>query len=146
MVTPHENTVLDTNVWLDWLVFRDPSVQPLLDAGLSFVASQAMRDELGDVLKRSHFSLSLYAQDQCLAQFDQHTIEREAPAFSVTRLRCTDRDDQKFIELAVATRAGYLVTRDKALLKLAKRAGREHQLNIVRPSHWQPTEQPAQIQ
>ena len=134
--TVSENAVLDTNIWLDWLVFNDSSVNPLMQAGLSFVASQAMRDELRGVLTRPHFSLSEERFAECLTRFDQQVAVREAPDYSVTRLRCTDRDDQKFIELAVATRAKYLVSRDKALLKLAKRAMREHQLCVVRACHW----------
>jgi predicted nucleic acid-binding protein len=35
--------------------------------------------------------------------------------------RCEDADDQKFIELAWHARASHLLTRDKALLKLARR-------------------------
>ena len=134
--TVPETVVVDTNIWLDWLVFQDISTEPLMQSGYAFVASQAMRGELSDVLGRSHFSLDDQKVTSLLRQFDQTVTQREAPDFSVTRLRCTDRDDQKFIELAVATRASYLVTRDKALLKLAKRASREHQLNIVPASHW----------
>jgi predicted nucleic acid-binding protein len=35
---------------------------------------------------------------------------------------CRDRDDQKFLEAALAAGAGFLVTRDRALLGLARRA------------------------
>ena len=35
--------------------------------------------------------------------------------------RCRDRDDQKFLEAALAARAGFLVTKDRALLDLARR-------------------------
>jgi len=137
-VTPTvpETAVLDTNIWLDWLVFDDAVVQPLMQAGFSFVASQAMRNELNDVLRRTHFSLHPDNINEKLNRFDQTVIAREAPAYSVTRLRCTERGDQKFVELAVATRASYLVTRDKALLKLAKRASHEHRLAIVQAHHW----------
>jgi len=109
-----ETAVLDTNIWLDWLVFGDASVQPLMQSGFSFVASQEMRTELSDVLGRSHFSLDTNSVIEMLKTFDQTVTVREAPQYSVTRLRCTDRDDQKFVELAVATRASYLFTRDKA--------------------------------
>lgn len=132
MITPTpEIAVIDTNIWLDWLVFDDAKVRPLMQAGLTVIASRAMRDELDGVLKREHFALTESQRAQHLAQFDNQSALREAPAFSVTRLRCTDRDDQKFVELAVAARASFLITRDKALLKLAKRAAREHQLLIT---------------
>jgi predicted nucleic acid-binding protein len=35
--------------------------------------------------------------------------------------RCSDPDDQKFIELAAAARAGALVSKDRAVLKLRRR-------------------------
>jgi len=34
---------------------------------------------------------------------------------------CRDRDDQKFMEAALAARADFLVTKDRALLDLAPR-------------------------
>jgi hypothetical protein len=44
------------------------------------------------------------------------------PSGAVTALpRCADRDDQKFLELARDSGADWLVTADKALLKLARR-------------------------
>jgi predicted nucleic acid-binding protein len=46
--------VLDTNIWLDWLVFDDPAVMPLKSAcseGLARIAiNAACLDELGRVL------------------------------------------------------------------------------------------------
>ncbi|WP_369293093.1 PIN domain-containing protein [Klebsiella variicola] len=48
---------------------------------------------------------------------------------------CRDQDDQKFIDLALDARARWLVSRDKAVLALAKRA-RARQLLIVTPERW----------
>ena len=36
---------------------------------------------------------------------------------------CSDRDDEKFIECALAARAGYIVSRDRHLLQLVKPFG-----------------------
>jgi len=47
-------------------------------------------------------------------------------------LACTDLSDQKFLDLAHTARADWLVTKDKALLKLARRA-RALGLQIVEP-------------
>jgi predicted nucleic acid-binding protein len=50
-------------------------------------------------------------------------------------LRCTDADDQKFIDLACAAPARWLVSRDRAVLKLRRRAATDG-LVIVTPDGW----------
>lgn len=129
--------VLDTNVWLDWLVFDDPAIGTLrqaLRAGVQPVASAAMRAELADVLARPQFALDAAAQARCLQRFDRWVVPCEAgtPA-TAPALRCSDPDDQIFIDLARTRRAVALLTRDKALLRLARRA-REAGLTICRPA------------
>jgi len=49
-------------------------------------------------------------------------------------LRCTDTDDQKFIDFALAYGAA-LLSRDRAVLKLARR-GRNAGLEILTPECW----------
>ena len=53
--------VLDTNIWLDWLVFDDPAVMPLKSAcgdGLVRIAiNAACLEELGRVLAYPEFEL-----------------------------------------------------------------------------------------
>ncbi len=46
---------------------------------------------------------------------------------------CSDPDDQKFLELALACGAAYLVTKDRALLELARRSDRALPFRIVTP-------------
>ena len=48
--------------------------------------------------------------------------------------KCRDPDDQKFLELARDCGADYLVTKDKALLVLARRKTRPAPCCIVTPS------------
>ena len=50
-------------------------------------------------------------------------------------LRCRDPDDQMFIDLALSARAQWLVTRDRALLVLARRA-RLRGVTVIRPVDW----------
>jgi predicted nucleic acid-binding protein len=48
---------------------------------------------------------------------------------------CRDPLDQKFLDLAVSVRAGWLITRDRDLLKLARKTRRQGLL-IVTPECW----------
>jgi len=130
--------VLDTNIWLDWLVFNDPRVQALAAAlssgGLRWLVAPAMRDEIRHVLGRG--VAARYSPDAALieAQFAAHS-EAIEPSEPSPRLVCRDPDDQKFIDLALARGARWLVSRDKALLTLAKRA-RPRGLLILKPEQW----------
>ena len=118
--------VLDTNIVLDLLVFNDAAAQPLkaaLDAGtLDWIATQAMRDELARVLDYPQIvpRLVFYqiTAEQVLAQFDCHT--RLLAVAVKARLTCSDPDDQKFIDLAVAGQA-LLLSKDRHLLSMSKR-------------------------
>ena len=118
--------VLDTNIVLDAFVFNDVAAQPLKLAlaskKLQWIATQPMRDELERVLaypkivaRLAYYQLSAA---QVLVQFDaQARIVEVAPKASVT---CTDPDDQKFIDLAVAHTAT-LLSKDNAVLCMSKR-------------------------
>jgi uncharacterized protein len=128
--TRASTTVLDTNVVLDWLVFRDARVAPLVSAvaagGLKLIATRAMRDELSQMLASPR--LARWSPDAAavLAAYDlQVTVLPDADprlaTLPVPRPRCTDPDDQMFIDLALAAGARWLLTHDRALLKLKRR-------------------------
>ncbi len=130
--------VIDTQVVMDWLVFHDPRVTALVDAvaagRLRWLVAPAMRDEIRHVLGRgvaARYSPDLAAIE---AAFDTHALAVDtAPAQPLAgRLVCRDPDDQKFIDLALAAGARWLISRDKAVLALAKRA-RPRGLLIVKP-------------
>jgi hypothetical protein len=65
-----------------------------------------------------------------------HRVETPPPPGVAIRLHCTDADDQKFIDLAISARVHTLVTRDKALLRLARKALERHGLRVCRPEAW----------
>jgi putative PIN family toxin of toxin-antitoxin system len=135
--------VIDTQVVMDWLVFNDPRVQALTTAvtsgRLCWLVAPAMRDEIRHVLGRG--VAASYAPDLAFieAQFDAHAlaVDTVAPQPLAGRLVCRDPDDQKFIDLALAAGARWLISRDKAVLALAKRA-RPRGLAIVTPERWSP--------
>ena len=95
-----------------------------------------MRTELAHVLGRS--SLARYQPDRerTLSQYDQwargcqHPLPTHSP-----RLLCRDKDDQVFLDLALQQRADWLLTRDRDLLCLARKA-RTLGLRIATPEVW----------
>lgn len=118
--------VLDTNIVLDVFVFNDAAALPVrqaLKAGeLSWLATPPMRDELARVLAYPKIvpRLTFYklSADDVLREFDHYVHLAEiALKASVT---CTDADDQKFIDLAVAHQT-ILLSKDRAVTSMAKR-------------------------
>jgi uncharacterized protein len=139
MAEPAPGVVVDTNVALDWLVFADPGVQALrraVEAGdVIWWSCDAVRAELARML--CHRDLHRWAPDAAalLALHDRTTRHAPSPVPAPPGMRCRDSDDQVFIELALAQRARWLVTRDRALLALARR-GAARGLQIVTPRRW----------
>ncbi len=129
--------VIDTQVLLDWLVFADARVARWVAAvtggELTWIACPAMRAEFAHMVAHPRFARWQPESEHTLSVFDRHVVMRENPAASSPRLRCRDADDQVFIDLAVAHRARWLLTRDKALLALARRA-RPLGLEILKPA------------
>jgi putative PIN family toxin of toxin-antitoxin system len=129
--------VLDTNVVLDWMVFRDSRLTPLAQAiesgQLRWLGSPRMRDELAHVLGRSMFDTWTHDPQQVLTSVD--ALVNSCPEPPICSLTCRDKDDQVFIDLALAQRTTWLFTRDKALLRLARLA-RAHGTTICPPSGW----------
>jgi putative PIN family toxin of toxin-antitoxin system len=118
--------VIDTNIALDLLVFKDPATAELLAALQAgqrrWMATPAMRDELERVLGYPKLARRV-AFHHCttasvLAAMDalcQHVDA--APKAPVT---CPDADDQKFIDLACAHRAP-LLSKDHHITHMRKR-------------------------
>lgn len=135
--------VIDTNVVLDLLHFDDAAARPLrlaLEAGrVRCVVAAATLDELRRVLTYPEFGLDAAQQAALLVRYQAlaetaRTVEGDAglphkgtpihyglkPVWS-RMPRCSDPDDQKFIELAAAARAQGLISKDRAVLKLRRR-------------------------
>ncbi len=118
--------VLDTNIVLDLLVFRDPQAQPvdrgLAEGALRWLATPAMREELARVLAYPKIAPRVEfhrgAAGAVLADFDRHAILVDVPGKAP--ITCGDPDDQKFIDLAVAHRCT-LLSKDHEVLRMKKR-------------------------
>jgi predicted nucleic acid-binding protein len=133
--------VLDTNVVLDWLLFRDPSSAPLAAAivqrRVRWVGSPSMRAELAAVLQRGLAAARDADPAGALVIWDRYAEPHDEPRHcsGPLALQCADADDQVFLELACSAGARWLVSRDRALLRLARRAAALG-LIITTPEHW----------
>ena len=134
--------VLDTNVWIDWLVFYDPSIAPLKaarqDGRIHIVVNEACLEELNEVLAYPEFRLDDAQKKNHLAEVDRCSLRHvdHEPKRAIILPRCSDPDDQKFLELARDTRADWLITRDKALLRIRRKKLEAVGFRIGTPMQW----------
>ncbi len=134
--------MLDTNVWLDWLVFEDPGIAPIkaaVMAGRAVISIDvACERELERVLdrplakKKPGACMQAARLEECRRLARSNEDGWMADGSSALPV-CRDPDDQKFLELARACRADFLVTKDRALLELAHRKVRPAPFRIVTP-------------
>lgn len=133
--------VIDTNAVLGWLVFRDPwhaTLDAALNAGTArWLASPATLDELALVLARELPQRWESARKHALTlPWRQAVTACTEPAASRRPgLVCRDASDQKFIDLALAEGAQWLITHDRDLLQLRRRAAASG-LAIGTPVQW----------
>lgn len=134
--------VLDTNVIMALWHFADPRLFALkrwLETGAAIAITRGeCLDELQRVLAYSQFAIEPARQQdilnaylssvECLPVASESQLE-----FAETLPRCKDRDDQKFISLAWDAAARILITRDKLLLRLARRPRLRERFAIVTP-------------
>lgn len=135
--------VIDTQSVLDCWYFGDPRYAcwsvALTQGGWRWAATEAMRQELGWVLEKGFGPRWPGDAAATLAAFDRLAQLRPAPVLPLAgRLRCSDPDDQKFIDLAVSIGGCHLVTRDRALLKLGRKALAGHGVQVCTPASWLP--------
>jgi predicted nucleic acid-binding protein len=121
--------VLDTNILLDILVFDDQRAHPLRNALtnslVDAVATQRTIDEFIDVIGRVQFELSEQQQLEIANQWRAWARIIDDAQVLLAPWKCKDRDDQIFINLAYTLRPSTLLSKDKQVLKIAKRAVKE---------------------
>ena len=119
--------VLDTNTVLDWLVFRDTLAcglgAAIISGHLRWLASPHMLAELRAVLSRPLAPRWDDAREHALTiEVSQWIAMCAEPTIVSHPLVCRDPDDQVFIDLAREHSPAVLLTRDRALLALRRRA------------------------
>ncbi len=136
--------VLDTNVCLDLFLFNDPQVAAMRVAmqhgTIQAVTRADCRDEWLRVLHYPQLPVGGMNRPSLEAAFD--ALVRCLPDDlaiadpGVKLPRCADPDDQKFLELAQASAARWLVSKDNEVLKLAPRCARDGLFWIGLPQLW----------
>jgi putative PIN family toxin of toxin-antitoxin system len=134
--------VLDTNVCLDLFVFQDPRWVELHAALKNGTVEAVTRDDCRKewllVLNYPHLGLDDESRIRVAAEFDSliNCIAPDSPSAEIRLPVCRDPDDQKFLELSHAANADILITKDKALLKLARRTAKAGLFTIMPPESW----------
>lgn len=141
--TLKNRVVLDTNVCLDLFVFHDPRWAELLatlkSGAIEAVTREDCRNEWLRVLDYPHLPLDEHSKKQASAEFDMQIVcIAPKPRTDIVLPVCRDTDDQKFLELARDTQANCLITKDKALLRLARKTVSRGLFAIVKPENWRP--------
>ena len=121
-----KTVVLDTNILLDIFVFDDKRAADLKDAicnkDIQALASQMTLTEFADVISRPLFKLDGTAQEAILKQWHSLAKLEDDSNLGSAPWKCQDSDDQIFLDLAYAFRPALLISKDHAVLKLARKA------------------------
>ena len=141
MITaPAQTIVIDTNVLLDLFVFHDPRWADLLAAieakEIDAITRADCRAEYLAVLHYQHLPLDDDSRLAAAARFDALLRLVDVDSKAIRLPVCTDRDDQKFMELARDAGASILISKDKALLKLGRKTAQAGLFRIMLPEVW----------
>jgi predicted nucleic acid-binding protein len=138
--------VLDTNVVLDWLVFGDAAAcwigQAIVQGQLLWLSTPRMLSEWRAVVASPLGARWDPARQRALTAdlTAWCRLHADVAPGAQMRLACSDPDDQIFIDLALLNRPCVLLTRDRALLALRRRA-LARGVTISTPRAWVATEE-----
>ena len=139
---PPKLIVIDSQSLFDWMVFRNPVCSRWGDilGGLEWewIFTSAMKAEFDFAAAKGFGERWPVDAEAVAATWTRHAreVDTPTPLGAAARLHCTDGDDQKFIDLAIAAQAHTLVTRDKALLRLTRKALERHGVRVCKPEAW----------
>jgi putative PIN family toxin of toxin-antitoxin system len=126
--------VLDTNILLDLLHFENPDLNQLrqdLDHGsIISYTNTLILEEFAEVIARPAFKNNA-DKVATLIQKSQHLSQLVDDVLPKAPLKCKDRDDQIFINLAFHLAPCSLISKDNEVLRLAGRA-KPYQVEILK--------------
>ena len=124
--------VLDTNIFISGLFWKGAPYE-ILDLWRHGAFQWVLSPEIYEEYRRVSVDMSRHFPSVDLGDIFR-TMELYCEMTEpVERFHlCTDRDDDKFIDTAVAANAGYIITGDKALLKV----GRVESVVIIPPANF----------
>jgi putative PIN family toxin of toxin-antitoxin system len=139
-MTPPIQVVIDTNVCLDLFVFNDPRWTKLLNGlkngGIKAFTREDCRQEWLAVLHYPHLPITDGNRGNFIIAFDELISCVSPPLKNFLLPRCSDKDDQKFLEIASDAIVDTLITKDKALLKLARKTRQAGYFTITTPEQF----------
>lgn len=114
--------IFDTNLLLDFFVFKDSRTSVLWEAAkerkFKIATCDAALSELEDVLKRPQFKVK---PEQLKAiKEDFLNVAEVLPISAEAKARCKDPLDQKFIDLTISCAPALLISKDKLVLRCAR--------------------------
>lgn len=125
--------ILDTNVVVSGIFWKGPPFQILRawqQQRFRLAVSAVILDEYRRVLNELSEKHASPAADSIMDFIRLRANHVEPVAFK--NKVCTDGDDDKFLEAAVAARANYVVSGDAALLRLKAHEG----IQVVKPAEF----------
>lgn len=129
--------VVDTNTVLALWMFRDPVLERLRSwiesARPRLFAREDTLAELAAVLGYAQFGQAEAVQAALLASYRDRVHCLPTSTTEVVLPACKDPDDQKFLELALQASASHLLTRDRALLAMARKREIRERFRILSP-------------
>ncbi len=116
--------VLDTNILLDVFVFGNPNGlrlwEIIRERKIKTCYGEDCLREFKAIIGQDRFAVPNERQSEILTEFTATAQMQPNPVD--TPFKCRDREDQKFLAVAYASVPSVLLTKDKMLLKLNKRA------------------------
>ena len=125
--------ILDTNVFISGVFWKGPPFEILKawqEQRFRLAISPPILDEYRRVLDDVTKQRAMPVLGSILRVVELYSEMVEPVSFSQSV--CSDRDDDKFLEAAIAAGAGYVVSGDRALLNLKS----HHGVEIVRPARF----------